>query len=1231
MANSEPFARHRRPFYAMAIAPDGRWLVASGRDGFLTRWDTTNGRPSGAPIEADSNSVLAVTVTPDGRQIVSGGYDGVVRVWDVETGNLTRSLGNSMRAVWTVRVSSDGTRVLAGGADGELHVWNLTDGQLTNTFSHAGSIRAICVSPITEEIIWAGKETSIRRASYDGRLKEPLLGHVGLIHALTLTPDSARLVSGGGDGTIRQWDLSSGMEIGEAVHGHEGAVFAVAVTSDGSQILSGGGDGTVRRWNLASGTAIGDPLRGHTDSIRSIQVSPTDNRAFSCSNDGTIIQWSFNATTVTRESLPGPSVPVNALAVQSWPPEVFSASIDGAIRRWDGATGRSLGRFRAPDGWVNAIALSPDGRLLARVGESDTIVCSNAHTGEYVGEPLTGHPGGVRAVTFTPDSQLLVSAGADGTVRRWNSSTGEPLGKHLTGHRGPVNSVCVSPDGSQIIAAGSQDGRLLRWDVATGDRVGDPINAHSPAALTVSIDRTGRRIVSGGSDGRIRVWDASSGRAITSPKVGHIGSVTVVRFSPDGNRIFSGGTDHVISEWDTVTGERVGDAYIGHEGTITSLAFLDDGGAVLLSGSADGTVRRWDIAHQKELPAGADLPTVVKEVVADVQSDLESSDDRLGIGNDVRLIGAMLAATTVRPPLSVALLGDWGSGKSTFMVQLRRWLVDAAERAEGSLTSTFVSNLRQVTFNAWHYSDDHLWVGLVEHMFQELAVTDAVVDQATAERVTELKTALSTRKSDRERLTADLEAIDRIEADRGWFAAARAPLRSARVARAAVTSGWRELRTHRGWPFLLVAVVGIAGVVFSIRFGQDQLAWIAGAIAALAPVAAAWRTLHESTENVRKQLLRRKDELDADIKKTDDALARVEPAHRLDRLLAEISTAERYESFRGLTGRIHHDLRRLSDDLAMARAAWSDDGARGRPPLQRIVLYVDDLDRCTPQRVADVLQAINLLLTMDLFMVVVAVDPRWLMKALKRYHLGLLHDAVTPLDYLDKIFHIPFALRPMGAQASDYLRSMLPVDTGPRPAILPRVGYRQNPAQPDTESTAVEADTSTEIEQPDPVQFQNRPRRRPANYSPSDLAPEGMKLQPFEQDFLANLVSLLPTPRAVKKLANLYRLIRLSVAPEQLDMFLIRQEFHAAALLLAALVSDPRGTRELMIRLGDAAGQDIVDVLEGNGLPHRLSVLIKAERVAGREVHGELGTYQRWATAIARYGFETYDLFVATR
>lgn len=216
-------------------------------------------------------------------------------------------------------------------------------------------------------------------------------------------------------------------------------------------------------------------------------------------------------------------------------------------------------------------------------------------------------------------------------------------------------------------------------------------------------------------------------------------------------------------------------------------------------------------------------------------------------------------------------------------------------------------------------------------------------DKATADQVAELKATLSTRKAELARLDADLTAIDRIDTERGWFAALRAALHTCcqggagqRVARATRLAGLAHTAGHhsrrRGRRPQCSAGMVMAGVGRRRRGrtgpGRDGVA-----------------QAHRVHRNSAQALLRRKDELDKDIRDADDELGRIEPAHRLGRLLAEISTAERYESFRGLTGRIHHDLRRLSEDLTDARQDWLDKGGQSRPPLQRIVLYVDDLDR----------------------------------------------------------------------------------------------------------------------------------------------------------------------------------------------------------------------------------------------------------------------------------------------
>jgi hypothetical protein len=118
---------------------------------------------------------------------------------------------------------------------------------------------------------------------------------------------------------------------------------------------------------------------------------------------------------------------------------------------------------------------------------------------------------------------------------------------------------------------------------------------------------------------------------------------------------------------------------------------------------------------------------------------------------------------------------------------------------------------------------------------------------------------------------------------------------------------------------------------------------------------------------------------------------------------------------------IMRDLPKTKDGGAKESA-----GADRVKPVERIILYIDDLDRCAPKDVVRVLELVHMLLAFELFVVVVAVDARWVHASLVRQYPWLSKDdertEVTSQDYLEKIFQIAFWLEPMNAaRAASYL------------------------------------------------------------------------------------------------------------------------------------------------------------------------------------------------------------------
>jgi WD40 repeat protein len=94
-----------------------------------------------------------------------------------------------------------------------------------------------------------------------------------------------------------------------------------------------------------------------------------------------------------------------------------SASDDYKVRLWDTVSGALLHTLDCIEGWIYAVAFSPDGKQLASASGAkvriwDTGSAALLHT-------LDGHSEGVFAVAFSPDGKLLVSASSDKTVRLW--------------------------------------------------------------------------------------------------------------------------------------------------------------------------------------------------------------------------------------------------------------------------------------------------------------------------------------------------------------------------------------------------------------------------------------------------------------------------------------------------------------------------------------------------------------------------------------------------------------------------------------------------------------------------------------------------------------------------------------------------------------------------------------------------------------------------------------------
>jgi len=507
-------------------------------------WGARAGADERPILQLDSGGhtalIRGLAFTPDSKFIVSAGEDKVIRVWDWRKGVTVRTIrgqsepGNEGK-IYAVALSPDGRWLAVGG-------W----------------MHPEC----------AGRCGDIRLYNFaSGELKALLEGHRNKVLGLAFSPDSRKLISGGGDFNAIIWDVGEAKPL-RRLEGHRGDIYAVGFTPDGLRAVTGSEDNTLRLWQVADGALLKE-MTGHREKIFSLAVSPRDG-------------------------------------------SIASGGDSGEIRLWDGKTGASLKVLTQQDYSVASLRFSPDGRLLLSTCGYEGCELTQRIYDVSSGKELTAytkHDNSVIASAFSPNGGLVATGGGDPfSIQVWDPQTGE------------TKAVLKGAGRSSWAAGFSGDGRSIAWG-NTRER-DDPIDRgpfeialRLPAADTalaqpepitsqegwvraktafgaLSLDRR-----SGGAFGYddaildILKDGKPTGVHIERGKVDGYGH-RAYSFTPDGKQIISGGSDGVLAAYD-LDGKKIGE-FIGHESDVWAVAASPDG-HYLVSGSGDLTVRLWNL------------------------------------------------------------------------------------------------------------------------------------------------------------------------------------------------------------------------------------------------------------------------------------------------------------------------------------------------------------------------------------------------------------------------------------------------------------------------------------------------------------------------------------------------------------------------------------------------------------------------------------------------------------
>jgi len=242
------------------------------------------------------------------------------------------------------------------------------------------------------------------------------------------------------------------------------------------------------------------------------------------------------------------------------------------------------------EAWLNGIAFSPDGALVATVAEDNRTNLWQVSDGSLL-RTLDSPNGGVTSVDFSPNGKLMATSTWDGSVDLWQVSNGSLL-RTLKDADISLREVEFSPD-SSLLAAAAEDGAVRVWSVSNGS-LRYTLQGHESKVFGINFSPDGSLLASASEDTTIAIWQVSDGSLLHKLE-GHTAEVSDVAFSPDGLLLASGSADYTLRLWQVSDGSPLAEL-TGSNDTVLALSFSPDGGW-LVSAGGDQAIRFWGVSE----------------------------------------------------------------------------------------------------------------------------------------------------------------------------------------------------------------------------------------------------------------------------------------------------------------------------------------------------------------------------------------------------------------------------------------------------------------------------------------------------------------------------------------------------------------------------------------------------------------------------------------------------------